>query len=233
MKVDDPLITRRARTRIARRRGALSGLSLIVLGAWGALIPFIGPYFNFAYTPDQTWHWTSARGWLAVLPGAVTVLGGLLVLMSSRRSAAVLGSSLAALAGAWFIVGPTMATVLNIGDVGSPTGSTDGVRALETLAFFSGLGALIVFIAGTALGRLSVRSLADMHVARRSIEQEAELATADERAARERAAEPAQPIAADPAEPVAADPAEPVAADPVRPATATHSAPTVSDSPTR
>jgi hypothetical protein len=46
-----------------RSRGAVSGLLLVILGAWGALIPFVGPHFNFAYTPDQDRAWSSARGW--------------------------------------------------------------------------------------------------------------------------------------------------------------------------
>ena len=37
--------------RIPRSRGAVSGLLLIVLGAWSALIPFIGPSFDLATTP--------------------------------------------------------------------------------------------------------------------------------------------------------------------------------------
>ena len=41
-----------------RSRGAVSGLLLIILGAWGALVPFIGPYFHFAYTPGQPWVWS-------------------------------------------------------------------------------------------------------------------------------------------------------------------------------
>ena len=47
-----------------RSRGAMSGFLLILLGVWGALIPFVGPYFDFAFTPDQAWAWTDARGWL-------------------------------------------------------------------------------------------------------------------------------------------------------------------------
>ena len=38
-----------------RSRGAFSGFLLILLGLWGALIPFVGPYFDFAYTPDKAW----------------------------------------------------------------------------------------------------------------------------------------------------------------------------------
>ncbi len=84
-----------------RSRGAVSGLLLVILGAWGALIPFVGPHFNFAYTPDRDWAWSSARGWLEVAPGAATALGGLLLIVAGNRVAAMLGGWLAVLAGAW------------------------------------------------------------------------------------------------------------------------------------
>jgi hypothetical protein len=173
MNVDDPVIKRRVRTRIARRRGALSGLILMLLGMWGALIPFIGPSFNFAYTPDtSSWIWTSSRGWLEVLPGVAATLGGLLVLVSSSRVMAVLGALLGAAAGAWFVVGQSLVPVLHTGDVGSPASDRAGVRVLETLAFFDGLGVLIVFFAAAAFGRLSVSSQADIRFAQRSVESE-------------------------------------------------------------
>ena len=41
--------------RMRRSRGALSGFLLVLLGLWGALIPFIGPDFHYAYTPDAAW----------------------------------------------------------------------------------------------------------------------------------------------------------------------------------
>src|SRR4051812_49607940 len=97
---------RASRTRVPRTRGALSGVLLILLGAWAALIPFIGPYFNFAYTPrpNDAWYWTSARGWLEVLPGAAVFLGGLLLLFSASRVVTLFGGWLAAAGGAWLIV---------------------------------------------------------------------------------------------------------------------------------
>ena len=73
-----------------RSRGSVSGLLLVILGAWGALIPFVGPHFNFAYTPDQDWAWSTARGWLEVLPGAATVACGLLLIVAGNRITAVL-----------------------------------------------------------------------------------------------------------------------------------------------
>ena len=60
--------------RVPRTRGVLSGVLLILLGAWGALIPFIGPYFHFAYTPDTAWTYTAGRLWLEILPGVVTMI---------------------------------------------------------------------------------------------------------------------------------------------------------------
>jgi hypothetical protein len=32
--------------RVPRSRGVLSGLLLVLLGAWGALVPFVGPDFH-------------------------------------------------------------------------------------------------------------------------------------------------------------------------------------------
>lgn len=91
-----------SRMRLPRSRGALGGLLLIIGGVWAALVPFVGPYGNFAYTPspDSAWKWTAARGWLEVLPGAAAVLGGLLLLTSTNRLVAILGGWIAAWPGA-------------------------------------------------------------------------------------------------------------------------------------
>jgi hypothetical protein len=148
-----------------RSRGAVSGLLLIILGVWGALIPFVGPYFNFAYTPDHSWAWSTARGWLEVFPGAITVVGGVLLVVSGNRATAMFGGWLAAFAGAWFVVGRTLASTLQIGNVGEPIAATDVRRAVLEICYFSGLGALIVFLAGAVLARLSVRMARDVETA--------------------------------------------------------------------
>jgi hypothetical protein len=145
-----------------RSRGAVSGLLLIILGVWGALIPFVGPYFHFAYTPDQAWAWSTARGWLEVFPGAITAAGGVLLLISGNRATAMLGGWLAVIGGAWFVVGRTLAPTLRLGDVGQPIAATDAKHAVLEIAYFSGLGALIVFLGGAALARVSVRTARDL-----------------------------------------------------------------------
>jgi hypothetical protein len=146
-----------------RSRGAVSGLLLVILGAWGALIPFVGPHFNFAYTPDRDWAWSTARGWLEVAPGAATVLGGLLLIVAGNRVAAVLGGWLAVLAGAWFVVGGQVAPLLGIGSAGDPIAATDRKRAVLEVTYFSGLGALIIFVGGVVLARTAVRLARDVH----------------------------------------------------------------------
>lgn len=159
--------TRGSRMRMPRSRGAASGIFLVVLGAWGALIPFIGPYFDFAFTPNQSWVWTMGRGWLEVLPGAVAALGGLLLLTSGNRATAMLGGWLAVVAGAWFVIGRSFTGVLAIGDAGMPVAVTDAKRVVLELAYFSALGAAIVFVGAMALGRLSVRTARDIAYAQR------------------------------------------------------------------
>jgi len=156
------------RMQMPRSRGAASGFLLVLLGAWGALIPFVGPNFDWAFTPDQEWVWTTGRGWLEVLPGAVTVVGGLLLLGSRNRFTAMLGGWLTVLAGARFVTGRALAGPLGIGDAGTPVGATEAKRVALDLTYFYGLGALIIFLGAIALGRLSIRSARDIRYAQRT-----------------------------------------------------------------
>jgi hypothetical protein len=154
-----------------RSRGAVSGLLLIILGVWGALVPFIGPFFHFAYTPGEVWVWSTARAWLEVFPGVTAAVGGVLLLVSGNRATAMFGGWLAVIAGAWFVVGRTLASTLRLGDVGHPIAATDAKRAAIEISYFSGLGALIVFLGGAVLARVTIRTARDVEFA-----HEAELA---------------------------------------------------------
>jgi hypothetical protein len=157
-----------SRLSVRRSRGAFSGILVLLLGAWGALVPFFGPSFHFGFTPDRTWAWTSARAWLEVLPGAAAAVGGLILLVSANRVVAILGGWLAAAAGAWFVVGPSLAHLLHIQALGSPIRTSTGMVSLQWLALFYGLGALILFLSAGAMGRLTVRSMADAALTQRS-----------------------------------------------------------------
>jgi hypothetical protein len=139
-----------------RSRGAASGFLLVLLGLWGALIPFIGPYFHYAYTPDTAWTYTTARLWLEVLPGAAVFLGGVLLIIATGRHVALFGAILAAAAGAWFTLGTILSPLWNnhVTLGGSPVSSTQFMRIMEQLGFYSALGLVIVFIAAAAFGRI-------------------------------------------------------------------------------
>jgi hypothetical protein len=140
-----------------RSRGLASGLLLVLLGLWGAFIPFVGPYFHFAYTPDAGWTYTTARLWLEILPGAAVFLGGVLLIIAASRYVALFGAMLAAAAGAWFVLGTTLSPLWNnhVPLGGSPTGATVYMRIMEQLGFFSALGVVIVFVAAMAIGRIA------------------------------------------------------------------------------
>jgi hypothetical protein len=141
--------------RVPRSRGALNGTLLVLLGAWGGLIAFIGPYFHYAYTPDKAWTYTTGRLWLEIVPAAGTILGGLILSTSASRPGAIFGAWLAALSGAWFALGGLFSTLWSIGGTGQPVGDKLH-RVVEQIGFFTGLGVVIVFLAAVALGRLTV-----------------------------------------------------------------------------
>jgi hypothetical protein len=152
----------------------VAGVLLIILGVWGGLVPFVGPYFHYAYTPDTSWHYTSGRLYLSIVPGAAALIGGLLAVLASHRAVGVLGALLAALGGGWFILGgPIIALVVKSGSIspGTPLSGAVGSLSsatrefLETLGFFTGTGVLIVFLAALALGRFSVVSVRDAALA--------------------------------------------------------------------
>ena len=121
----------------------MSGVLLILLGAWGGLAPFVGPYFHFAYSPDKAWAYTSGRLYLSIVPGAAALLGGLMVVSTGHRAVGVLGSLLAALGGVWFIVGSSVTVlVVKNGSIrpGFPVAGPLGPLSSATRQFLEGLG---------------------------------------------------------------------------------------------
>lgn len=144
--------------RLPRTTGALSGALIVVLGLWAALIPFVGPYFHYAIGVDHAWHWGMKRLWFDVLPGAVAIVGGLMLIRSDRRASGGLGGWLAVAAGAWLIVGPSLSLLWQHapGAIGTPHGGTHR-QALELIGFYYAVGALIVGLAAFATGRFVSR----------------------------------------------------------------------------
>src|SRR5439155_22966028 len=89
------------------------GLLSALVGAWGGICVFVGPYFNYRPTSATTWQWTTNNWLLHLLPGAVAVAAGLVIMTLSpvRRAGGTRGglglpALLLAAAGGWFVIGP-------------------------------------------------------------------------------------------------------------------------------
>jgi hypothetical protein len=144
--------------RIARSTGVVSGLLIAVLGIWGALAPFIGPYFDYSFGVNSTWHYTTDRLLLSILPGAAALVGGAMIARASSRPSGAFGAWLALLAGAWFAIGAALSRIWEhaASPIGGPLfGSTR--QALELIGCFYGLGIVVVALAAFAAGRIISR----------------------------------------------------------------------------
>jgi hypothetical protein len=129
----------------------LTGLTILILGIWGGIIPFVGPYFNFTLGPDHSWTWTTGRLWLNVVPAAVAVIGGLWLIGAGPWASGRIGALLALAAGIWFVIGPDLSILWHTGGQEGVGHGTTTVQMLERLSFHTGLGVLIAALAGYAL----------------------------------------------------------------------------------
>lgn len=157
--------------RIPRTKGALSGLLILLLGLWGGLIPFVGPYFNYAMHANQTWQWFGDRFWLEVLPAICAVAGGLILMGGMTRISTSFGALVALAGGLWFIIGPSVSMLWNHGVIaaGPAIGAHNITRTLEWIGFFYGTGALITLFSAYALGFMAALPIVDERVVGRTV----------------------------------------------------------------
>jgi hypothetical protein len=135
------------------------GLLLVALGVWGAIVPFIGPEFNYPFPAGSdvgSWEWSSTTWQLSLLPGVATAYGGviLLGLLGTMRFVPALGALIALAAGAWFVLGAEFSRLWT-----SPppdgTGS-DWIVIATNVGYHEGLGIVISALAAFALGLLAL-----------------------------------------------------------------------------
>jgi len=155
--------------RIPRSRGAVCGTLLILLGLWGGLAPFVGPYFHFGFTPDKAWDYNSGRLYYSIIPGAAALLGGVLIVMTRNRIVGFLGSVLGLLGGAWFVVGvdfvkDLLYRTISVGAPMVPASGSASLRYLylERISLFAGLGVVILLAGAIAAGRFSLLAADDV-----------------------------------------------------------------------
>jgi hypothetical protein len=150
--------------KVPRTRGAVSGLLIVILGAFAALVPFIGPYFDLSIGSDDAWTWSADRYLFSVLPGSVAVIAGLLIMSTGKRAGGGLGGWFALAAGAWLVVGQSLSLIWqDTPGYGTPLGS-DTEQAVALLAYFYATGTAIAALAGFAMGRFSFRGLREADV---------------------------------------------------------------------
>jgi hypothetical protein len=144
-----------------RARGVGAGAFLaLLISAWAAIVPFVGPTFGFSADGTSSWTWNETHGLGALLPGAIGVVACLMLLASLGRPS-VGGSSWAFwgfilfLCGAWLTVVPVVWPVLHSGYF--QTASTG--RTLEYwLAYASGPGVLLAAFGAFTMGRAQRRA---------------------------------------------------------------------------
>lgn len=135
------------------------GFLLMLLGAWGAVVSYVGPKFDFPFPAGSdvsAWHWSDVAWQLSLLPGIAAVIGGAILLGSLGvvRGAPAIGALVALAAGTWFVVGEEFSRLW-----GSPpadgTGS-DWMVIATNLGYHEGLGVAIVALSACAIGLLAL-----------------------------------------------------------------------------
>jgi hypothetical protein len=102
----------RAGVRVGRFGLGTAGVVALLVSAWGGIIPYVGPVFDYSGDGSGAWHWNLAHTVLALVPGALGVLLGLFVVAESRgvtvgrgRLSLAAAGTLLMICGAWFAIG--------------------------------------------------------------------------------------------------------------------------------
>lgn len=133
----------------------MAGLFMLLLGAWGGIVPFVGPLFGFNGDGSASWTWNLSHALLSATPGAVAVAAGILVMLAGptlyRPGGLKVGGLLAVLCGAWFVVGPVAWPVLEHAKV------FVGASPIRELAYWIGYslgpGTLLIALGAFVIGR--------------------------------------------------------------------------------
>lgn len=156
-----------------RRSVRWLGAVVALIGLWGAAVPFVGPLFGFPMPAGghvAPFTWSASHVELHLLPGLGAMVGGLLLLAARRRGFAIVGSALAVLGGAWFVLAPSASRAwLPAGGMGTATGGMSGpagmagmgashpsvvLQVITPLGYHYLTGVLIVCLASVAYGVL-------------------------------------------------------------------------------
>jgi hypothetical protein len=91
-----------------------TGMLTVLLGAWAGIVAFVGPAFGYRATTSSSWQWTTTNWLLHLVPGAMAVAAGLVLLglvargTSFGRGLLGLAALAVVVAGAWLVIGPAL-----------------------------------------------------------------------------------------------------------------------------
>ncbi len=136
-------------------RARVAGGVLLVLGLWGALVPFIGPSFGYGMGGVAAWTWTESHATLHLAPGVAAIVGAFF-LLRGRRASQTFGSLLAMTGGIWFVIAPSLHPLWAGQSMNgmSGMGSSATSSALSAIGYHYGTGVLIAIVAAYTLGVL-------------------------------------------------------------------------------
>lgn len=144
---------------------AFAGLLALVVGAWGAVAGYVGPYFGFRPVAHTTWVTNLDNGLLHLLPGAVAVAAGLMLMAMGPARRGVRGSAftvpalLLLAAGAWFVIGPVAWPTFEHGSA-FVTGVSPLRNLLNVACASYAPGLVLVMLGGMALKAAAVPRMA-------------------------------------------------------------------------
>lgn len=102
-----------ATTRTMPASLAVLGMFTILISAWGGIVPYVGPTFGYHVAGTSAWSWTSSHAVLALVPGAIGLLAGMVIWARSSnlsigggRIGLAFAGLVALVCGAWFVIGP-------------------------------------------------------------------------------------------------------------------------------
>lgn len=135
---------------------SVAGMAMLatLMGAWAGIVAFVGPDFGFRPTSASTWQWTTDNWLLHLIPGAVAVGAGLIMMSMARaRTAASRGLiRLAVLAmmaaGTWLVIGPALWPVF---ESSQPYGPATSARLSFAHQVGANLGPGLILVALAAM----------------------------------------------------------------------------------
>jgi hypothetical protein len=129
----------------------------LVLSAWAAIVPFVGPAFGFSADRTASWTWNHVHALGALLPGAVGVLACLLIIATARRPLGHQSTFVYAtwgfvvfLCGAWLTATPVVWPVLEGAYFHAASPS---MTLAYWMGYSSGPGILLVAFGAFVMGR--------------------------------------------------------------------------------